>query len=587
MKVRKRILTILIVVICATQGVLLTGCNPSESEVVDNYRTQLYVTSYNGGFGSDWLYLAKARFEEKYKDESFEPGVTYKGVEKKGVQIVVLPDKIKTAEQHRSMTRVSGQDVYFIEDVRYLDWVGTENAMLDITDIVTENLNEKYGEEGSIEDKLSQQHKDFLNWNGAYYAIPHYESHMGISYNVDLFEEFDLYFSKDGGFVFDGTDIDERSAGPDGKYGTYDDGLPVTYSDFFELCDRIAQKNIQPIHWSGGYSQYSNGVMLAQAVNIEGPEQWLLNYDFEGTAKNIISVNSNNGKLPETITPRGADVPITPANGYELFQSAGRYYALKFYETILNNETYYDPVRCWNQAVSHIGAQEDFLYGGYLRNKPRIAMIQEGSWWWNEAKGIFNDMANKYTESASRMNRRFGFMPMPKPDADMVPNGVSVSEGLTLLDATNAFAFINGDLGGDGNTSNGAKKADIAALAKRFLQFCYTNESLVEFSMETGTPKALQYELAEEDLDRLPYYAKTLLGLKQNATVVYPASQSTMFSVAANLTTSNCYGPPALWAAGSDTVPMIAMKNGMTAEAYFNAMGVNFSAAKWANSYGV
>ena len=52
------------------------------TEEVDYSRTQLYVSNFNGGYGDEWLYKLKTRFEEFYKETIFEEG-------KKGVQVLI------------------------------------------------------------------------------------------------------------------------------------------------------------------------------------------------------------------------------------------------------------------------------------------------------------------------------------------------------------------------------------------------------------------------------------------------------------------------------------------------------------------
>ena len=42
------------------------GCARTPQTSVDHSKTQLYVGLYNGGWGRDWLDMAKKRFEEKY-----------------------------------------------------------------------------------------------------------------------------------------------------------------------------------------------------------------------------------------------------------------------------------------------------------------------------------------------------------------------------------------------------------------------------------------------------------------------------------------------------------------------------------------
>ena len=90
---------------------------------IDPNRTQLYVSSHAGGFGSDWLTAASARFEEYYKDTSFESGKT-------GVQII--PDTPKTIGTGLlADIKNNRNNVIFTESVYYYDYIAAgENSDL-------------------------------------------------------------------------------------------------------------------------------------------------------------------------------------------------------------------------------------------------------------------------------------------------------------------------------------------------------------------------------------------------------------------------------------------------------------------------
>ena len=108
---------------------------------------------------------------------------------------------------------------------------------LDISSIVTSSLSDVSGgkETGTIEGKLSEsQQKAYKAYDGKYYCLPHYEAFSGLSIDVDLFTEYNLYLSNQAvGESFDeyGCIVDEfcmKSKGPDGVANTMDDGLPAT-----------------------------------------------------------------------------------------------------------------------------------------------------------------------------------------------------------------------------------------------------------------------------------------------------------------------------------------------------------------------
>ena len=275
----------------------LAACNIDrigEDEDADLGKTQLYIGNFDGGYGDEWLDKVKLRFEEKYKDVSFEEG-------KKGVQVIIRNSKNFVGVTLQNEIQGLQQDVFFTESVYYYDFVN-QGLLLDISDVVEQPLNYEFidGVENtetetlSIEDKMRQGHIDFLKTpDEAYYGLPFYEANYALIYDVDLFEDELLYFAKDGlgnsfGFI---TDLEmERSAGPDGNPETiYDNGLPATYEDFFKLADYMVRKNIVPITWAGNVQNYVSSLLTSFWTDFEGREQMMLNYTFDGTAENIVN----------------------------------------------------------------------------------------------------------------------------------------------------------------------------------------------------------------------------------------------------------------------------------------------------------
>lgn len=544
---RKKLTAVGLSAIMALSVLAFAGCGAvgDEEEPIDPTRTQLYVSNFNGGYGDEWLRKVKARFEEMQKDVSYEDG-------KKGVQIMIHNNK----EGVFATMGITTEEVFFTEKVNYGDYV-SEKFLLDITDIVTEPLSE-YGEEGTIEDKFTDVQKNYLKMEGKYYAIPHYEGYSGINYDIDLFEDYGFYFKDGGGFVTDGMNLSERSAGPDGEKGTWDDGLPVTYEEFFALCDRIYQNGIVPVSWTGANQHYINTVATALHADYEGLEQMMLNYTFDGTATDLISVDEATEEVTEL-----PDVQIDEENGYELYSQAGRYYALKFVEKLVSTSNYYS-TGSFNLAQSHMGAQEDFLYGRFSSSKPRIAMLLEGIWWQNEAKGIVADMVATYGERASMENRRFGFMPFPKANENAHP-------GLTLYDNMNSLSFINARI-----------PEYKIPLAKKFLQFCATDESIIEFMQETNTPKALRFEMTEEEKSALSYYGRQVLEMREEADIVYPNSTTNLFL---NNTSSFIVHTQQWLTSANDIYPSKALRpedGGKSAETYFRQLREG-AETRWVN----
>ena len=209
-----------------------------EGVEVDENKTQLLVATFEGGLGTQWIRESADRFEEAFKDVSFEEG-------KKGVQVRITKSTNYGGESVLDTLKTEEADVWFTETVNYQDHINYEN-FADITDIVTEPLSE-YGETESIADKIDPAYREFLNVGTdaepKYYGIPFYDGFYGLTYDVDMFAEQNLYF-KDGAdeleFVTSASDV--KSAGVDGKLGTYDDGLPATYAQLKALLEKMIEK---------------------------------------------------------------------------------------------------------------------------------------------------------------------------------------------------------------------------------------------------------------------------------------------------------------------------------------------------------
>lgn len=477
----KKTLSVLLAACMLTGSIgALAGCGESSlvgggGIKVDKNKTQLYVNNYRGGFGDEWLTKVTQRFEEAYADYVGENG-------KVGVQIIPNHHKTKGTELLSTIPS-SSDEVFFSETMMYTQLVSNGSA-LDITDIVTEtNTDGK-----TIQSKLYEDNEAYLNMDGRYFALPHYEMYGGISYNINVFEENNLYFAKRGGFIM--SDGEERSNGPDGQAGTYDDGLPATYDEFFQLCDYMLERGVTPFTWSGKLIKGYIGYLQTQLyVNYEGYDQIMLNYSLDGTATTLVDSINNDGtvKFKEPTTINGA-------NGYELYGQAGRYYAGTFIQKMLSKADYTTAL-AKRTSHSHTDAQMEFLLSNYNGGSP-IAMFVEGCYWEKEANdiGVYDILEKQYGIEKEDIN--IGFMPLPHATAE------HVGQKPVIADKGYSIAFINAKID--------PKKVD---LAKDFLKFCYTDESLQEYSASTNTFKGVKYEMVGDNYDKLTNFGKSCYNL--------------------------------------------------------------------------
>ncbi len=497
-----------VIVLSLLTALSALACNPEEKEwfeeEVDPSRTQLYVFNYNGGYGSDWLRSVKQRFETLYENTELESG-------KKGVQVMVNPQKTKASGIAADV--LDGRDeVYFVEYAFYYD-LKSQGILGDITEAVTTELP---GEEKTIYDKMTEQQRAYYGvaeTDGThYYAIPHYAGYNGLIYNVDLFDDKGYYFIDEPTgtrledyFIYYPDDV--KSAGPDGEKGNYDDGLPATYEEFFILCEYIAQGGDIPVLWNGdSASEYIDGLCKSLAIDYEGLSQASLNFTLEGTATSLGTASGSQFVADETSSQ------VSTTDAYKLSRQAGKYYALKFVEKLINAEGgKYHNDNAFKTSYTHIDAQDDFLLGGQDGETKSAAMLVEGIWWQNEAAQTFLDMQSSIGEEMSKKNRNFAFMPLPKANEN-------ASAGVTLYDHILSMCFMKGNLTG--------VKRDLAI---DFIKFVNTDESLIEFTQTTDTPKALNYTMTSTQKSELSPFGRSVIDMKERANVVYPMSTTAKF----------------------------------------------------------
>ena len=78
----KKITVKILAMALASTTVSMAGCSLGKTvqSKGDDTKTQLRISVYEAGFGTDWMETYAKEFEEKYKDYAFEEG-------KKGVQV--------------------------------------------------------------------------------------------------------------------------------------------------------------------------------------------------------------------------------------------------------------------------------------------------------------------------------------------------------------------------------------------------------------------------------------------------------------------------------------------------------------------
>ena len=122
--------------------------------------------------------------------------------------------------------------------------------------------------------------------------------------------------------------------------------------------------------------------------------------------------------------------------------------------------------------------------------------------------------------------------------------------------------------------------------AKTFLQFCYTDESLQEFTTTTGAMKGVKYDLTASQLNSMNCYYKSLYDLRQNSDIVKTVSDNIIFF---NNTENFYFGGMMDTKVNNRTpynVPSKAIKDsGVTAVAYYNGIQYKYTKSDWISRY--
>jgi ABC-type glycerol-3-phosphate transport system substrate-binding protein len=207
-------------------------------------------------------------------------------------------------------------------------------------------------------------------------------------------------------------------------------------------------------------------------------------------------------------------------------------------------------------------AQAEFIKSKY--GTKRYAMLLDGVWWENEADSVFTELETIRFESKS--DRRFAFMPMPKATAAVGDE----ARPQTMFSANSSFGFIS-------------KNAANMELAKEFMRFLHTDSEMSKFSAMTSIPRALNYEVKEEDMATATHFGKSLLEMRMNAKVVYPySSLSLVINNSASFTEGMWYLTASVGGATLNN-PFTAFKNGTaTAAEYFNGL-YTYQKSAWNN----
>ena len=516
-------------------------------ESIDETKTQLNVFSYNGGVGSEWLNKVIDRFEEDYKDVSFRKGQV-------GVQ--VIPDPTKSDVFGNIGSNMN--HVIFSEVANYSQLV-TQKSIIDISDILDKPLNEvtKTSDTKTLKSKMYDETIDFYSFSeGKIYALPHYSFFSTITYNKQLMIDKNLYFAKEYNV---NADLDEKfihskdeakSCGPDGVYDTDDDGLPATYTELYDLFDMMTNRGVTPLTWAGGEivtGGYINYLLNDVYLSLAGKDQARLNYTFDSGDNTITIVEKFEGGAAVT-----KEEKITADNYKTLNCELAKYQAIKIVDKIIDNALWQSG-DCSSSTSTMLSTQQNYVES-YNKGKP-VAMIVEGSYWYNEADNAkyIEDTRSRFTDFDEKND--YQILPLPRVYEGTYADVVGKEIGKAVYaDQADSLGVINANIAGD---------ADLVKLAKTFLAYCYTDESLKEFTEITRVTRSLKYDV---DVSKLDNWGKALWNYTNNADLLLPYSSNSLYLN--NRVQQSMHIANDFWKVNGKNVYSVCKGSG-TAEAYF------------------
>lgn len=466
----KKLISMLLTLVMVFGTATFVGCSDPD---IDPNRTQLYVGLKESGLGSEWMYELKYKFEETHPE----------------IQVMIdVKNEEYNGDKVLANIKYGREDVYFLNQAPYYDFVslnGGSDYLADLTDVVTA------GGENSIWARANKESISYYNVGTEdkpeIYGLPFSESNWCITYDKDLFKDKDLY-SLDGYAGLDcvvGTDDDNY--GPDGKEGTFDDGLPATWEDFKLLLIEMTSQGITPFTWTGKWSDYRAKSIASIVASYEGAADYMLRYNFNGEHDELGEINEQ--------------------NGYKLADSEGVKAAITVAKHITSDSKFYSS-RTTNTTLDHSQAHHEYLVS--RTGDSPIAFLFEATWWEYEAKGIFEDMRTKYGAGNGYGERNLGMFPFPKfigTEGIKNQTNTKTTYAATISTAP-GMACVN-------------KNSDIVDVAKEFVQYALSPEACAIYTATTGNTAPYKYDMTEQQLANLTPLQKDIFNQRESEDVEF------------------------------------------------------------------
>ncbi len=540
MKTIKKILAVFLAMMMSVT--VMAACSKDPKKNFSNM-TVLNIGVYDGGLGIEWISRVADLFEARYEGVPLEEGKT-------GVHVEVIPQK----DRYLSQTLLAGiqsgtetNELYYTSQPDLSVWTEAGVAY-DLTSVVTEKVYKEDGtlaEEGeeavySIYDKMDGYYQNAFNTADTstdaeareFYGIPFDDNLTGFIYDHDLFEE-------QGWLDYSGRD-----------------GTPGTVEEFYLLLQRIARAGFIPFTLSNDVSYYSTSYVNAIVAQYDGLENFDLLTDYEGTY----------------VAADGTETIITEKTGWKLASLLeGKCKAAEFVRNIMN-PAFYDPDLSKNGHTYSL-AQRNFIMSK-LPGEKRIAMIFEGEWWENEARGYFESMGNMPGQEGYG-ERDFRFMSIPAFEGQR-------EEGQTSLGS-----FSNGSvLFANKRVVEGNPVKE--KLVREWLQFQHSEQALEIFTMVTSAVLPYDYDLSEEQLSQMTPFARDCWDVHRSGEITIVRDSPNARSKFARSTQMGIAWRSRVPGYNDFTTELFSImynNPNLTAQAYFKGIATYYNEQDWMAAY--
>ncbi len=514
---------ILSMVLCIVLSLFAVACDNSGdgdssnvSETTADGKVVIGIPQgWGGGAGNDYIESLMKAFNE-------DPAWGNQPIGKyKGAYVKLLPQDIPSTP---AKIETSGADIFgtsYLRDART-----AEAYVVDLDDMMREVLP---GEDQSIHDKIPEQYREvFTGANGRYVAVPGESLYCGYTIDTEMFEREQLYiaaayvgseeetidsalssyrsyYSAKFGIRlyfsdYDGdglhkygigggkcetngqfqTEKDDLSCGPDGEFGTNDDGMPSSVIEFLGLCDYIRSADFAsrarttfyaPVTLSGTYrDSYANSYLDGLYASLAGDlfEKCVQCFDSQGAKVRVVTGYTDENLYPGISylkKPIIEEVVITPETGYYTTWMEDKFYAEASLE-ILHKEGYFGYSE--QNDVNHKDTHCNFLFGAYDDKNFResCAFLIEGSFWSMESDD-YDAYQKIYRADDAATNRRTEVAPMP----------VNINEPVTEGNG-DQNTFVADMISGDAINKKVESDPDKLAYCKLYLQYTMTEVAL-------------------------------------------------------------------------------------------------------------